>query len=98
MKKELAIFGLGKMGSNLARNLSEKGWKVVGWNRTPEVIKSLSQEVTKSASHKVIKGAYTIHEVMVQLKKPRVVWLMVPNGKPVDQLLFGNEGVTKYLH
>lgn len=89
MNKQLAVFGLGKMGKNLARNLSEKGWRVVAWNRT--------YEITKTLKHKNIHGVATIADAVRLLSKPRVMLLMVPNGKPVDDLLFGKEGVTKYL-
>ncbi|MEK7070676.1 MAG: glucose-6-phosphate dehydrogenase, partial [Patescibacteria group bacterium] len=39
MHKEVGVVGLGKMGANVSRSLLEKGWKVVGWNRTDSVTK-----------------------------------------------------------
>ncbi|HRN70761.1 MAG TPA: NAD(P)-binding domain-containing protein, partial [Candidatus Woesebacteria bacterium] len=31
--KEIGVIGLGKMGSGIALQLAEKGWRVIGYNR-----------------------------------------------------------------
>ncbi len=38
LRREIGIFGLGKMGANVARQLHEKGWRVVASNRSPEPV------------------------------------------------------------
>ncbi len=89
MRKEIAIIGLGKMGANISRRLIEREWKVVGFNRTPDDTKMLENEG--------VVGAFTLEQVVDSLKSPRVIWLMLPAGKAVDEVLFGEEGLAKYL-
>ncbi len=71
----LAIVGLGKMGLNMTRRLLKGGHKVVGYNRSP---KAVAAAVRAGA-----KGAHSLEEAVRLLKPPRVVWLMIPSGKPV---------------
>ena len=40
----MAIVGLGKMGGNMARRLCRGGIEVVGYNRSPEIVKTLAAE------------------------------------------------------
>lgn len=86
---EIGIIGLGKMGANLARRLIERGWQVYGYNKTPEETKSLEKEG--------LFGAYSFKEMVKKLSSPRIVWLMVPAGKAVDEVLFGKEGLASIL-
>lgn len=73
---ELAIIGLGRMGANMSRRLLRGGHSVVVHNRSRGPIDELAAEGARPA--------YTIEEVVDRLRPPRVVWLMVPAGKPVD--------------
>ena len=89
-KKEIAIMGLGRMGGGLAQNLLEKGWKVVGHNRT--------WEVTEKLESVGLIGAKGIKEMVDKLVHPRIVWLMLPNGKPVEDAIFDKkEGLVNFL-
>jgi glucose-6-phosphate 1-dehydrogenase len=87
--REIGVVGLGKMGANLARNLMDHGWRVVGYNRTSRV----SMEMEPDG----LVAAYALKDVIAKLSPPRTVWLMVPAGKPVDEVLFGPEGLAMYL-
>ncbi|MDP3646105.1 MAG: NADP-dependent phosphogluconate dehydrogenase [bacterium] len=87
MKKEIGIIGLGKMGANMARQLVEKGWRVHGYDVFPKTTRALEQEG--------IRGAETLRELVGSIRGPRVVWIMVPAGKSGDELLFGNDRLTK---
>jgi len=89
IKKKIGLIGLGKMGGGIARQLMEKGWDVVGYNRTAEVTKGMEMEG--------LTGAYSHQELIKKLPKPRVVWLMIPAGKPVDDTLFGKDGLVKLM-
>ena len=89
IEREIGIVGLGKMGANLARNLMDRGWRVVGYNRTSRV----SMEMEPDG----LVPAYALKDVVAKLKAPRVIWLMVPAGKPVDDVLFGAEGLAMHL-
>ncbi|MGB8542186.1 MAG: decarboxylating 6-phosphogluconate dehydrogenase [Candidatus Acidiferrales bacterium] len=76
---ELGMVGLGKMGGFMTERLLKGGHRVVGYDRTPSVVQGL---VAKGAA-----GANTLDKMVAQLKAPRVVWLMVPSGAPVDQTI-----------
>jgi glucose-6-phosphate 1-dehydrogenase len=85
----IGVVGLGKMGGNLARRLAAKNWKVVGFNRTPETTRELEKEG--------VVGAYSLKDFVDKLHTPRTVWLMVPAGKPVDEVIFGEGGLAYIL-
>ncbi len=81
MTKEIGIVGLGKMGAGLARQLMEKGWRVVGYNRTASVTETLAAEG--------LLAAHSLADLVAQLTPPRTLWLMLPAGSVVDDHLFG---------
>ncbi len=89
MRKEIGIIGLGKMGAGIVRQLLEKGWKVRGHNRSEEIMHTLRDE----GMHEALTPSALIH----QLETPRIVWLMLPAGKVVDDMLFGKDGITQHL-
>jgi glucose-6-phosphate 1-dehydrogenase len=87
INRVIGLYGLGKMGAGLARNMRDHGWRVVVSNRSPEPIDALAEEG--------FAAAYTNDELLEKLNKgksPRVVWLMITAGKPVDEFLFGKSG------
>ncbi|MGB9598734.1 MAG: phosphogluconate dehydrogenase (NAD(+)-dependent, decarboxylating) [Minisyncoccales bacterium] len=89
MKKEIAIIGLGKMGKNMSLRLREKGWKVFGF----DINLKLKGEVSKRG----IKVFNSLEELVKNLSRPRLIWLMVPAGKPVEDTLFGKTGLINFL-
>ncbi len=74
----IVMAGLGRMGANMARRLRRGGIEVVGLNRTQSVVDELAAEVG-------IITATSREEAVAQLEKPRVVWLMLPSGKPTEE-------------
>jgi len=80
MKKHIGFIGLGKMGENMVLNLSEKGWKIVVYNRSPEPTKKLAKK-------KNIIPSYDLKEFMSKLSKPNVIWMMITAGKPIDSMI-----------
>lgn len=74
---QIGLIGLGKMGFNLALNMRDHGHQVVAYNRSPEVVKRAEAEG--------ITGAYSVKELVDKLRPKRIVWLMVPAGRPVDE-------------
>ena len=75
----LAMIGLGRMGGNMTERLIKGGHEVVAFDRTREVV---DKYVVHGAT-----GAYTLTDVPMRLKGPRIVWIMVPAGKPVDETI-----------
>ena len=73
---ELAMIGLGKMGLNMATRLVRGGHRVVGHARTAETV--------ESAVRLGAEGAQSLEEALGKLNVPRMVWLMIPAGKPTE--------------
>lgn len=89
IKKKIGVVGLGKMGAGIAKNLIDKGWQVVGYNRT--------SEITRQLENSGVDGVYSLRELVNKLSSPRIIWLMVPAGKPVDEMIFGSNGLINFL-
>ena len=85
---KIGLIGLGRMGKNLSLNIAEKNYQIVVYNRTKEKI----DEIIKENSN--IHGAYSLKELKDKLDSPRIIWLMVPSGKPTEEMI--NE-LTKNL-
>ncbi|HET7552664.1 MAG TPA: decarboxylating 6-phosphogluconate dehydrogenase [Gemmatimonadaceae bacterium] len=82
----LGMIGLGRMGGNMTLRLLRAGHEVVGYDRDPEAIERISKEGKGSARAEAF-GASDLANLCAQLTAPRVVWLMVPAGKPVDDTI-----------
>ncbi|WP_188068211.1 phosphogluconate dehydrogenase (NAD(+)-dependent, decarboxylating) [Brevibacillus brevis] len=76
---KLAILGLGKMGYNLTLNLLSHQHEVVAY----DVDSTRAEEL----SHEGAIPAFSVEDAVAKLPTPRVVWLMVPAGEIVDQLV-----------
>ena len=77
---ELVMIGLGKMGLNMAIRLVRGGHRVIGYARTDD---SVNEAKTFG-----IDGAYSLEEAIGKLEQsPRVVWVMVPAGKPTTETI-----------
>ena len=80
---QLAMIGLGRMGGNMVQRLLQGGHEVVVYDRSADAVKP---HVAMGAS-----AAKDLADLSARLKAPRVVWIMVPAGAPVestiDQLL-----------
>ncbi|WP_070120899.1 phosphogluconate dehydrogenase (NAD(+)-dependent, decarboxylating) [Bacillus marinisedimentorum] len=76
---KVAMIGLGKMGYNLALNLLDHGHTVVANDVNEDQIRKISEEGAL--------GAFSIEEVVQQLEKPRIIWLMIPAGEPTEHVL-----------
>src|SRR5947209_13537199 len=73
---ELGMIGLGRMGFNMTERLMLGGHKLVVYDRNAGTV--------QSAVDKGAKGTASLKEVVEALTAPRVVWIMVPSGAPVD--------------
>jgi 6-phosphogluconate dehydrogenase len=73
---QLGLVGLGRMGANMVRRLQKGGHKCTVFDLNPENVKKLVNEGAD--------GAGSLEELVRHLPKPRVVWVMVPAGKPTE--------------
>ena len=73
------MVGLGRMGMNMVRRLLKGGHKVVAYNRSPEKTRQIMKEGAQ--------GVFSLPELVQALQPPRIVWLMLPAGKPVEEYI-----------
>jgi 6-phosphogluconate dehydrogenase len=67
---ELGMIGLGRMGTNMVRRLRRAGHQCVVYDLDTKAVDVLVKEGAL--------GATSLEDFADKLKKPRVVWMMVP--------------------
>lgn len=77
---QLAMIGLGRMGGNMVERLLRGGHRVVVLDRDAARTREVGAAEGASA-------AASVEELVALLAPPRVVWLMIPAGEPVDEML-----------
>jgi 6-phosphogluconate dehydrogenase len=78
---ELGMIGLGRMGGPMAQRLMRGGHRVAGLARNPDALRQLEEMNIVPAS--------SFDELVNSLKPPRIIWLMIPAGAPVDENIAG---------
>jgi 6-phosphogluconate dehydrogenase len=86
---EIAVFGLGKMGMQIAKRLHKNGFTVLGWNRKEDPRKDF-----ESFGGKAFGDVSQLVGQMVST--PRVFWLMLPHEVTHD-FIFGDNGLKEHL-
>ena len=87
---DIGIYGMGRMGFNMARRLVDKGdHRVIAGNRSPGKV----DEVVEGGA----EGAYSVEEFVEKQDTPRVLWSMLPAGDITDEMVdrfieLGDEG------
>ena len=76
---QLAMIGLGRMGSNMVRRLVQGGHELIVYD--------LSTEGIKVVAAKGVRAAKDLADLAQQLPPRRVVWVMVPAGPPVESTI-----------
>jgi len=84
---QIGFVGLGKMGLNMSRRLLKGRHKVVGFNRE----KSQTMELVRAGG----KGVDSLEHLVKELKKPRVIWLMLPAGVPTESTIESLKGLLE---
>ncbi|GET24379.1 phosphogluconate dehydrogenase (NAD(+)-dependent, decarboxylating) [Prolixibacter sp. NT017] len=75
----IGFIGLGKMGFNMVQRLLNHNHEVVVWNIDPKPV----AELEKIGAI----GSASVKELTEKLPEKKIIWLMVPSGKPVDENL-----------
>lgn len=81
---DFGMIGLGVMGSNLLLNMADHNFAVIGFDLKPERGQALEAAAKEGTQ---VKGVATLVEMVVALKKPRKLMMLVPAGKPVDDVI-----------
>ena len=76
---QLGLIGLGKMGGNMAERLRLAGHQVVGFDFNADAVAKLT------ASGNL--GVSSLEDLVKNLHGRRAIWIMVPQGKPVDDTI-----------
>ncbi|MGH7867828.1 MAG: phosphogluconate dehydrogenase (NAD(+)-dependent, decarboxylating) [Candidatus Dormibacteraceae bacterium] len=77
---ELAMIGLGRMGSNMVVRLLRAGHRVAVYDRDPAAVQRVVAEGAV--------GSNSMSDLLQALpERPRVVWVMVPAGLPTSQTI-----------
>ncbi len=84
-KCSLGIIGLGTMGRNLLLNMAGNGFEVAGHDKDTSKITLLEKE----SEGKPVKGFSSLDDFLQSLASPKVVMLLVPAGKIVDDVIHG---------
>ena len=74
---QIGMIGLGKMGANMVLRLMKDGHDCVVFDLEQDKVKKLVKEGAE--------GASSFKSFVRLLKKPRVVWLMLPPGNTTEQ-------------
>ena len=75
---EIGLYGLGRMGGNMARRLARGGVRVHACNRNFAVTEALAAEESNVL---VCSG---LEDMVAGLAAPRIVWLMLPAGEATE--------------
>ena len=87
--QEFGLIGLGVMGKSLCRNLAGKGFRLSLYNRFVPVTEE-NVAVGFIGEHEVLSTACGFQEIapfVASLQLPRKIFLMVPAGEAVDEMI-----------
>lgn len=76
---KIGLIGLGKMGFNLALNMKDHNHDVVAYE--------ISEKACEIAVNSGIKCHRELDSFIEQLPLQKIIWLMIPAGKPVDDMI-----------
>jgi 6-phosphogluconate dehydrogenase len=71
------------MGSNLALNVADHGFRVAAWNRDPET----TTKFVAAHPDKKLVATRTLQDFVAELERPRRIMMMIKAGAPVDEML-----------
>ena len=76
---KLAMIGLGRMGGNMAQRLARRGHFISGFDPNAQTRAELAR--------KGLVAAASVEALVHELRPPRAIWLMIPAGQPVDDMI-----------
>lgn len=79
MKKQVGFIGLGKMGKVIVKRLLSHGYPIVAY----DLVQKNVEEMQKIGAI----GVTSIEELVYSIELQRIIWLMVPAGDSVDEII-----------
>lgn len=76
---KIGMVGLGRMGSNMVERLLKGGHEVIAYD--------LSENSREAIKKKGAEVAASLEDLAKKLKPLRVIWIMVPAGKPTEETI-----------
>jgi len=73
------MIGLGRMGTGMTQRLLQGGHQVMVYDRSPAAVSALAGKGAAATS--------SLEDLGQKLKAPRIFWLMIPAGAPVDDTI-----------
>ena len=89
---DIGVYGLGTMGSALALNLADKGFRVAVSNRESGWISDFLNEAGGLSDN--LQGHAELEDFVKGIARPRSILFMIPSGAPMDAMI---EAVMPYL-
>ncbi len=80
---DLGMIGLGVMGCSLVLNIAEHGFRVVGYDKDPARVHTLSDHAKAGQ----VSGATSLRAFFGSLRTPHLLMLLVPAGTAEDAVL-----------
>jgi 6-phosphogluconate dehydrogenase len=84
MEADIGLVGLAVMGQNLVLNMSDQGYSVAVYNRSPKVTEEFLAGV---AAGREIHGSSSLEGFVRLLARPRKIILLIKAGEPVDDMI-----------
>ena len=81
-KAQVGVIGMASMGRNLALNILDQEYEVAVWNRSQEKTDAAVEE-----SEYRLLGSRTLEEFVGAIVRPRLIFIMIKAGRPVDLVL-----------
>ncbi|GAA4324632.1 NADP-dependent phosphogluconate dehydrogenase [Flaviaesturariibacter amylovorans] len=81
---DFGMIGIGVMGSNLLLNIADQGYSVIGFDLKQERADALEAAARPGTT---VKGVTDVTLLAAGLKRPRKLMILVPAGKPVDDVI-----------
>jgi 6-phosphogluconate dehydrogenase len=81
------FIGLGVMGRMLALNMQRNGFRVAGFDNDPEKVQAFGTVENWQQDKPPLIPSLNINEFLGALERPRRIMLMVPAGKPVENVI-----------
>jgi 6-phosphogluconate dehydrogenase len=76
---KIGMLGLGRMGGNMAQRLARCGHQVVGYDP--------GDAARAEFTRKGLTAAASFDALLRELPQPRTLWLMIPSGAPIDDMI-----------